>query len=70
MLLSQLVEEIERIETTKNQFGKVMERIKDTINLAKFPAKIQSILLSFQQSHLVSLNLILQKRLNLLVYPV
>jgi len=37
-LLSQLVEEIERIETTKNQFGKVMERIKGTINLAKFPA--------------------------------
>lgn len=43
-LLSQLVEEIERIETTKNQFGKVMERIKDTINLAKFPAIASSII--------------------------
>ncbi len=44
MLLSQLVEEIERIETTKNQFGKVMERIKNTINLAKFPAIASSII--------------------------
>ncbi len=43
-LLSQLVEEIERIETTKNQFGTVMERIKDTINLAKFPAIASSII--------------------------
>ncbi|MHA1862909.1 MAG: DNA double-strand break repair nuclease NurA, partial [Candidatus Thorarchaeota archaeon] len=43
-LLSQLVEEIERIETTKNQFGKVMERIKGTINLAKFPAIAASII--------------------------
>ncbi len=43
-LLSQLVEEIERIETTKNQFGKVMERIKNTINLAKFPAIASSII--------------------------
>jgi len=43
-LLSQLVEEIERIETTKIQFGKVMERIKDTINLAKFPAIASSII--------------------------
>ena len=44
MLLSQLVEEIERIETTKNQFGKVMEQIKGTINLTKFPGITSSII--------------------------
>ena len=44
MLLSQLVEEIERIETTKNQFGKVMEHIKGTINLTKFPGITSSII--------------------------
>jgi len=37
VLLSQLVEEIERIETTKKQFGEVMDQIKKTINLSKFP---------------------------------
>jgi len=37
VLLSQLVEEIERIETTKKQFGEVMCQIKSTINLSKFP---------------------------------
>jgi hypothetical protein len=37
VLLSQLVEEIERIETTKKQFGEVMDRIKSNINLSKFP---------------------------------
>jgi hypothetical protein len=37
MLLSQLVEEIERIETTKNQFGSVINSIKDSIDLTKFP---------------------------------
>ena len=44
MLLSQLVEEIERIETTKNQFGKVMEHIKGTINLTKFPGIATSVI--------------------------
>ncbi len=37
MLLSQLVEEIERIESTKNQFGQVINSIKDSIDLTKFP---------------------------------
>jgi len=37
-LLSQLVKEIERVEITKNQFGEVLQNIKDQINLAKFPA--------------------------------
>ena len=37
MLLSQLVKKIERIETTKKQFGEVMGQIKSTINLSKFP---------------------------------
>jgi len=37
-LLSQLVKEIERVELTKNQFGEVLQNIKDRINLAKFPA--------------------------------
>jgi len=37
MLLSQLVEEIERIETTKKQFGEVMDQIKASIKLSKFP---------------------------------
>ena len=37
-LLSQLVKEIERIEVTKNRFGEVLQKIKDKINLAKFPA--------------------------------
>ena len=37
VLLSQLVEEIERVEVTKHQFGKVMMLIKDKINTSKFP---------------------------------
>ena len=37
-LLSQLVEEIERVEVNKIQFGKVMTTIKDKVDLAKFPA--------------------------------
>ncbi|TFG95148.1 hypothetical protein E4H12_13880, partial [Candidatus Thorarchaeota archaeon] len=44
MLLSQLVEEIERIETTKNQFGEVMQHIKNTINLSKFPGIASSVI--------------------------
>jgi hypothetical protein len=36
-LLSQLVEEIERVEITKDQFGAVLRGIKGAINLAKFP---------------------------------
>ncbi|MFW9957619.1 MAG: DNA double-strand break repair nuclease NurA [Candidatus Odinarchaeota archaeon] len=37
-LLSQLVKEIERVEVTKKRFGEVLQNIKGTINLAKFPA--------------------------------
>jgi hypothetical protein len=37
-LLSQLVKEIERVEVTKDRFGEVLQNIKGTINLAKFPA--------------------------------
>jgi hypothetical protein len=37
-LLSQLVEEIERVEVTKKHFGKVMSLIKNKINISKFPA--------------------------------
>lgn len=37
-LLSQLVEEIERVEVTKKHFGKVMSLIKGKINISKFPA--------------------------------
>jgi len=36
--LSQLVEEIERVEVTKNRFGEVLHRIKDMISLDRFPA--------------------------------
>jgi len=42
-LLSQLVKEIERIEVTKNRFGEVLQKIKDKINLAKFPAIVSGI---------------------------
>ena len=45
-LLSQLVEEIERIEVTKNQFGRVMTLIKDKIMLTKFPAIASNIISS------------------------
>lgn len=44
VLLSQLVEEIERIETTKKQFGEVMDKIKQTINLSKFPGIASNII--------------------------
>ena len=44
MLLSQLVEEIERIETTKNQFGEVMQQIKGKIKLSKFPGLASSVI--------------------------
>ncbi len=37
-LLSQLVEEIERVEVTKNRFGEVLHNIKDMISLDRFPA--------------------------------
>ncbi|TFG35093.1 DNA double-strand break repair nuclease NurA [Candidatus Thorarchaeota archaeon] len=43
-LLSQLVEEIERVEVTKHQFGKVMTLIKEKINLTKFPAIASNII--------------------------
>jgi hypothetical protein len=36
--LSQLVEEIERLEATRRKFGAVLEQLKDTIDLGKFPA--------------------------------
>ncbi|MHA1909576.1 MAG: DNA double-strand break repair nuclease NurA, partial [Candidatus Thorarchaeota archaeon] len=37
-MLVLLVEELERIEDTKNRFGNVMIRIKNLINLGRFPA--------------------------------
>ena len=42
MLLSQLVEEIERIEVTKNRFGEVLHNIKHMISLDRFPAMASS----------------------------
>jgi len=38
VLLSQLVEEIERVEETKHQFGSVMTTIKNKIEISKFPS--------------------------------
>jgi hypothetical protein len=37
-MLSLLVEEIERVEKTKARFGTVMDEIKETLDLGKFPA--------------------------------
>lgn len=37
-MLSQLVEEIERVEGTRRRFGAVMAKLKDSIDLARFPA--------------------------------
>jgi hypothetical protein len=36
--LSQLVEEIERVEKTRRNFGDVLKQLKDTIDLGRFPA--------------------------------
>ena len=43
-LLSQLVEEIERVEVTKSHFGKVMSLIKNKINISKYPAITSSVI--------------------------
>ncbi|TFG07967.1 DNA double-strand break repair nuclease NurA [Candidatus Thorarchaeota archaeon] len=37
-ILANLVEEIERIESTRKRFGSVLRELKDSINLEKFPA--------------------------------
>ena len=37
-MLSLLVEEIERVEVTKQKFGSVMKEIKNKIDLGKYPA--------------------------------
>ncbi|MFX1367005.1 MAG: DNA double-strand break repair nuclease NurA [Promethearchaeota archaeon] len=37
-VLAMLVEEIEKIESTRKQFGLVFSELKDTIDLAKYPA--------------------------------
>ena len=37
-MLVLLVEELERIEDTKNRFGAVMTKIKDLIDIGRFPA--------------------------------
>ncbi len=42
-LLSQLIEEIERIEVTKNHFGKVMSLIKNKIDISKFPSIVSNV---------------------------
>jgi hypothetical protein len=36
--LSQLVEEIERVEATRRKFGEVLKQLKDKIDLGRFPA--------------------------------
>lgn len=43
-MLSQLVEEIERVEVTKNRFGEVLQSIKGTISLNRFPAIASSVI--------------------------
>ena len=43
-LLSKLVEEIEHIEVTREQFGEVLRRIRNKINLSKFPAVATNII--------------------------
>ncbi|MFX0106780.1 MAG: DNA double-strand break repair nuclease NurA [Candidatus Hodarchaeota archaeon] len=37
-MLAMLVEEIERVEVTRREFGSVLRKIKDDMNLGKFPA--------------------------------
>ena len=43
-LLSKLVEEIEHIEVTREQFGEVLRGIRNKINLSKFPAVATNII--------------------------
>ena len=43
-LLSKLVEEIEHIEVTREQFGQVLRKIRNKIDLGKFPAVASNIL--------------------------
>lgn len=43
-LLSKLVEEIEHIEVTREQFGAVLRKIRNKIDLSKFPAVASSII--------------------------
>jgi hypothetical protein len=43
-LLSKLVEEIEHIEVTREQFGEVLRKIRNKIDLSKFPAVASSII--------------------------
>ncbi len=43
-MLSLLVEEIERVEVTRTQFGGVMSRLKTSINLGKFPSVAANLL--------------------------
>jgi len=43
-LLSKLVEEIEHIEVTREQFGKVLGEIRNKIDLGKFPAVASNII--------------------------
>ncbi|NHI83209.1 MAG: DNA double-strand break repair nuclease NurA [Candidatus Thorarchaeota archaeon] len=42
-MLAKLVEEIERIESTRNRFGSVLRELKQSIDLSKFPAITASI---------------------------
>ncbi len=43
-LLSKLVEEIEHIEVTREQFGEVLRKIRNKIDLGKFPAIVSNII--------------------------
>jgi hypothetical protein len=46
-MLSQLVEEIERVEGTRKRFGAVLAKLKDSIDLGRFPAVSRNVLESF-----------------------
>ena len=43
-LLSKLVEEIEHIEVTREQFGEVLRKVRNKIDLSKFPAVASNII--------------------------
>jgi hypothetical protein len=43
-LLSELVEEIEHIEVTRERFGEVLRKVRNKIDLGKFPAVASNII--------------------------
>ncbi len=52
-MLFRLIEEIERIEVTRNKFGQVMQKIKTAIDLGRFPS-LQAALLETQFISLIT----------------